>query len=278
MHDRRASRRSFVGGAVAMAAGLCGCGLPHPRDTLTTDSATGDAGMALRRAPRLGPIPSPRIVADGVTIHPRDAWGADLAPRGTMGVEDVRFLLVHHTQTSNVIPDPVALMRGVYAFHTGSAKRWNDVAYNFFVAPDGSIWEGRHGSLDGPVVADATGGNQGFSQLVCLLGDFTAVEPTAAAQDALVRLLAYLAVRYELSTWQGATATFTSRGSNKFPAGAPIVTPTISGHRDVTHTTCPGDAGYRLLSTWRRAVHPLVAATWQRPGLQRASRLDLRAP
>jgi hypothetical protein len=68
------------------------------------------------------------------------------------------------------------------------------VAYNFFVGPDGTVWEGRAGSLNGPVIADATGGNQGFSQLVCLLGNFESTPPTAAAQDSLVRLLAHLAV------------------------------------------------------------------------------------
>jgi hypothetical protein len=40
------------------------------------------------------------------------------------------------------------------------------------IGPDGSIWETRAGSLAGPVVADATGGNQGYAQLVCLIGDF----------------------------------------------------------------------------------------------------------
>ena len=76
--------------------------------------------------------------------------------------EDVRFLLVHHTATSNRIPDQRQLIRNIFAFHTSNAKRWNDVAYNYFVGPDGTVWEGRAGSLDGPVVADATGGQPGF--------------------------------------------------------------------------------------------------------------------
>ncbi len=43
---------------------------------------------------------------------------------------------------------------------------------------------GPTGALAGPVDADATGGSQGFAQLVCLVGDFTAVLPTRCG-DAL---------------------------------------------------------------------------------------------
>ena len=96
-----------------------------------------------------------------------------------MGSEDVRFLLVHHTASSNTVPDPRVVIRQTYAFQTGPEKRWPDVCYHFFIGPDGSVWEGRAGSLDGPVIADATGGNQGYAQLICLIGDFMTVPPTA---------------------------------------------------------------------------------------------------
>ncbi|MGB3734159.1 MAG: N-acetylmuramoyl-L-alanine amidase [Ilumatobacter sp.] len=217
-------------------------------------------------------------LSDGLSVLPRDQWGDDLAPRGPMGIEDVRFLLVHHTATSNTITSQRSLIRNVFAFHTGPRKQWPDVAYNFFVGPDGTVWEGRAGSLDGPVVASATGGNQGFSQLVCLLGNFESTAPTAAAQASLVRLLAHLAVVYDLSTWKGSQATFVSRGSNKLPRGSNVSTPVISGHRDVTFTACPGDRAYDLLPDWRRRVHPLVTEARRQPGLQPAQRRSLEAP
>jgi hypothetical protein len=218
------------------------------------------------------------VLPGGLMVLPRDEWGDGLPPRGPMGVEDVHFLLVHHTATSNTINSQRSLIRGVFAFHTGPQKQWNDVAYNFFVGPDGTVWEGRSGSLAGPVVADATGGNQGFSQLVCLLGNFESAPPTAAAQDSLVRLLAHLAVEYDLSTWKGSEATFVSRGSNKLPNGSSVATPVISGHRDVTFTECPGDRAYDLLPEWRRRVHPLVTTARRQPGLQPAQRRSLEAP
>lgn len=194
-------------------------------------------------------------VAPGLRIHPRDQWGADLPPKRSMGPETVRFLLVHHTASSNVVPDPRAVIRQTYAFQTGASKRWPDICYHFMIGPDGSVWETRAGSLAGPVVADATGGNQGFAQLVCLIGDFTAQPPTTAAQESLARTLLFLADRYSIDTDPRATTTFVSRGSDKYRSGVQVTTPTISGHRDVTYTACPGDLGYTLLGGWRNRVH-----------------------
>ncbi len=175
-----------------------------------------------------------------------------------MGAEDVKFLLVHHTASSNDIADPRDVIRQTYAFQTGPAKRWPDVCYHFFIGPDGSVWEGRAGSLDGPVVADATGGNQGYAQLICLLGNFMAVPPTAAAQVSMMRLMIFLCDRYGVDTDPTATVSIVSRGSNKYRAGSIITTSTISGHRDTSATACPGDVAYPLLPAWRARVHASV--------------------
>lgn len=163
----------------------------------------------------------------------------------------MRVLVVHHSVSTNDYgpDDVVGLIRGFHSFHTGADKSWPDVAYNFFVDRFGRVWEGRTGSLERPVIGDATGGNQGFTQLVCLIGDFRAEPPTAEAQDAAVSLLAALADRYDIETTPSATATFVSRGSNRWPAGAPVTVPTITGHRALSSTACPGDAAAALLET-----------------------------
>lgn len=196
-------------------------------------------------------------------IRPRSDWAAGLPARSGLQPEtDVRFLLVHHTASANVGADQsVAQLRSFFTFHTSPEKGWPDIAYNFLVDSGGQIWEGRTGSLAGPVQADATGGSQGFAQLCCFIGDFSSVSPTPEAIAAMTHLLAWLSERYAVSLVEGATVTFTSRGSSRWPAGANVTAATISGHRDMSQTSCPGDTAYALLeTTFRPGARALVAS------------------
>ena len=196
------------------------------------------------RAHALSLPAAPVAVGDGLAIWPRDAW-APGPPVGPLAAEEVRFLLVHHTaaSTQHRASDVPGILGAMYRFHTGE-KAWPDIAYNFLVDREGGVWEGRAGSLAGPVAADATGGSQGFAQLVCFIGDFTGELPSAAALAAGTRTLAWLSRRYGVSTAAGATVSFTSRGSNRWPAGVGVTTATIAGHRDMSTTACPGNAFY----------------------------------
>jgi hypothetical protein len=196
------------------------------------------------------PTIAPINVAPGLDIYPRESWGADLPPtRPITTGEDVRFLLVHHTAGTNKVANggTVTRLRKTYAYQTGSGKGWPDVCYQFFVDRDGLVWEGRTGSLAGPVVADATGGSQGFAQLVCLIGNFTNILPTVPQQASLIRTLAWLADRYQIDTAPGATTSFASRGSNRFKRGVIVTAKTISGHRDMSKTACPGNKFYPVV-------------------------------
>jgi len=258
MSNDAVSRRDLlVGGSLALgAAGLVNAfGQPAHADSITASaSSVPDA--------RTGTLPV--NVAPGLDIYPREVWGADLPPKGPiLAPEDVRFLLVHHTAGSNKVDKggtPTRL-RKTYAYQTGSGKGWPDVCYEFFVDRDGAVWEGRTGALAGPVVADATGGSQGFAQLVCVIGNFTKILPTAAQQAGLVRTLAWLADRHGLDTNPGATTTFVSRGSNRFKKGVGVTARTIGGHRDMSKTACPGNKFYPVV---RDQMQALVTAERER--------------
>lgn len=194
-------------------------------------------------------LPARPAGAQGFAVLPRSAWAGDL-PAGRIPPEpDVRTLVVHHTVDANAHgpDDVVTLLRRIHGFHTGPEKGWPDVAYNFFVDRFGRVWEGRAGSLAGAVAGDATGGSQGFDQKCAFLGDHRTEPPTPEATDAMASLLAMLADRHGIDTAPGATATFASRGSNRHPAGAVVTVPTITGHRTVSQTACPGDAGMTLV-------------------------------
>ncbi len=185
---------------------------------------------------------SPGAIA-GPPVHARSSWALDRPPKGDLHEEDVRFLLVHHTASANghTAAEVPAILRGIFDFHTSAEKGWNDIAYNFLIDSEGGIWEGRHGSLSGAVAGDATGGNQGFSQLVCLIGDYNVAIPSDASLASLVATLAWLAERHDIDTRPSATTSFVSRGSNLWPEGTTVTTPTITGHRTMSKTSCPGD-------------------------------------
>lgn len=184
-------------------------------------------------------------------IHPREDWAKGLAPVGPLEVEepdDVRFLLIHHSDTPNSDPQDriPARLRSFYEYHT-SAKGWPDVAYNFFIDRYGGLWEGRQGSIGAPVKGDATGGSQGFALLCCFIGDFAEATPTPEALDAATRLLAWLASSYRIDLATDHQVRFISRGSTRWAAGIEVVTDPIAGHRDMSQTTCPGSALYPLV-------------------------------
>ena len=131
-------------------------------------------GRARRQA---RPAVADVVVARGLAIRPRAAWAGDGSlPKGPLTPEDVKFLLVHHTATGNTYTADgvIDIIHGVYNSQT-TEKGWPDTCYNFLIDRFGTVGEGRTGSIAGPVTADATGGSQGFAQLVCLIGDFTSV-------------------------------------------------------------------------------------------------------
>jgi hypothetical protein len=206
-------------------------------------------GVASRGTPSAAAravVDEPVLVADGLMIHRRDAWArTDMPPLGSMAAEDVKFLIVHHTATGNTyrVEDSPEMVRGVYRAQT-TEKGWPDTCYNFLIDRFGGVWEGRAGSLDGSVTVDATGGSQGFAQLICLIGDFTSVMPSDEMLASLQKTLAWMAGRFKISTDPAARVTFTSRGSNRWPVGTQITTGTIVGHREMSATACPGDRFY----------------------------------
>lgn len=187
----------------------------------------------------------------GVTIIERAAWAGDLEPVGPLVAEDdVRFLIVHHTVSSNTYAegDVGAILRSMYNFHTND-KGWSDVAYNFCVDRFGRVWETRAGSAAGPVRGDATGGSQGFALLCAFIGDHRTEPPSEAATTAMAGLLAALGGRYGIDLADGATTTFVSRGSNRHAAGVSVTAPTICPHRLMSQTECPGDVGVEHINT-----------------------------
>jgi hypothetical protein len=223
-------------------------------------------------------IPAVAAANDAPDIVTRAEWGADESYQSNSGgcervFHPLQQLFVHHTAGSNGDSDPYATMRAVYSYHTRS-RGWCDIGYNFVVAQDGTIFEGRwarnyapweiHNSEDatGRVVAGAhvSGYNSG-SAGVSLMGNFMNFTMPAAQRAALVEMLAYEAERHGLDPLASHTYRNPESGSTR-------KLPVIAGHKDAGQTSCPGDRVYKNLGAIRKevalamdGVHPTPSMT-----------------
>ena len=223
------------------------------------------AALALASARGAAPQADAAQLAGRPPIVPRASWGGDLVPpRSLPAYGEVKFAAVHHTESANEYTQAQApgVVLAITKFHRDT-RGWNDVGYNFLVDRFGTIYEGRAGGTDLAVIGAHAQGFNGVSTGISVIGSFTALEPPAAALDAVARLIAW---RLPLAGVPvTGTVTVTSGGGSlaKFRAGAAVTLPRICGHRDVGSTDCPGDRLYADLPDIRtrvgaRSVTPVV--------------------
>jgi hypothetical protein len=201
-------------------------------------------------------------------IVTRAEWGADESIKHTSGsckriFYPVQQLFVHHTAGVNDDPHPKATMRAIYYFHT-QQRGWCDVGYNFVVAPDGTIFEGRWARSYAPwethtsenvhdeavVGAHVAGFNSG-SVGVSLMGNYSQVPLPPAARRSLAELLAWEADRHHLAPLGSHTYRNPDTHAKK-------KLHYISGHRDAGQTECPGNLVYAALPAIRRDVKAVI--------------------
>ncbi|MCE1172994.1 MAG: N-acetylmuramoyl-L-alanine amidase [Propionibacteriales bacterium] len=271
--SRRVLLASAGVGAGAVAVGAIGSAwangllqIPGAANPSVSPSVPASSPPPSGGAPS-GSSDGPLLAVPRPTILPRSVWAGQRCPvMGQLAAEDdVRFLLVHHTEGRNDYRrDEVAsMLRGWYSYHTGPAKKWPDIAYNFLIDRYGRIWEGRHGSLNSAVRGSATGGSQGFDQKICFMGTFNKIVPTPAAMRAGVTLIAWLAARERINLDAGTSVSFVSRGSNRWPRGTVVTTDPVAGHRDMSQTSCPGDKLYPLVRSWLRVEAAALVAEYR---------------
>ncbi len=189
-------------------------------------------------------------------IVTRSAWAAneEIVRAKPVLAAAVRLAVVHHTAGTNSYTraQSAAIVRGIELYHV-KGNGWNDIGYNFLVDRFGTVYEGRAGGVDRPVVgAHAEGFNSGTVG-VALMGNFqSAATPPAAMQSALVDLLAW---RLDVAHVDPlARVAYTSGGNLKFKLGKVVTLRAISGHRDTGPSECPGARAYALLPAIARRV------------------------
>ena len=182
---------------------------------------------------------------------PQDEWRVGLPePTYTRRATSVDHIIVHHAATFNTLTNFVNVVRNIYLFHTQDNK-WSDIGYNYLIAQDGTIFEGRSSgsqSVDNDNVQGAHFcGKNGGTMGICLLGTYTTTEPTDTALVSLERLIA----------WKVDKENLDPLSESPHPANPSLKT--IAGHRDGCATECPGDNLYARLPAIRTSVTARVA-------------------
>ncbi len=212
---------------------------------------------------RLAPAaPEAEAAAPGQPfIHPRSEWDPNDSCAGPDGYDpeyvQVTIAYVHHTAASNdyTSADVPSIIAGHCAYHT-ITKGWKDLAYNIMIDKFGGVWEGRRGGVHLGVSGAHTGGFNSYSMGIGLMGNFDPTPaPSAAMQESLIDVLAWKASLHNLDP--AGTSTVVSKGGTKWAQGTVVTFNTISGHRDASSTSCPGDGCYTLLSSFRSSVDSL---------------------
>lgn len=155
------------------------------------------------------------------SIVPVAAWGGTPADPALAHRQTIDHITLHH-QGEPFKPgtDPQQYLRNLQTWSRGT-KHWLDIPYHYIIDLDGKIYEGRKIDYAGDTNTeyDPTG-----HALIEVVGNFEEVEPNQQQLDAVVRLMALLAKKYDVPLDH------------------------IASHRDFSkQTVCPGANLYRYV-------------------------------
>ncbi|WP_406013393.1 peptidoglycan recognition protein [Streptomyces sp. NBC_00984] len=222
--------------------------------------ALGATSMVLPRT-----VPRPAIVS-------RAQWRADETKRDPRAhyAEGVRAVFIHHTDTPNGY-DCANVPRTLRNLYTGQTRdrSWGDLGYNFLVDKCGTIYEGRAGGADRPVVGSHTlGFNQGTAGIAAI-GTFGAGASVPAAMEHAIAALAAWKLGLSGIDATGKVRLTSTNGKSRYPKGTSAEFDAISGHRDGFATNCPGDALLARLPAIRKLAAGLQDRLPRAPSIAR---------
>lgn len=177
----------------------------------------------------------------------RTGWGCSQV--WSPSTTTVTHLIVHHAAGTSTSSDWGGVVLAIWNQHTGT-NGYSDIGYNWLIAPNGVLYEGRYNSSVSNVTGAHFCGTNGGTMGVCMLGDYTNITVTTAARATLAQLLAWKACERNVNAL--ATA---------FHAGSNLTLNNISGHRDGCATQCPGNTFYPDLPAVRIDVNNLMNGT-----------------
>ena len=189
-------------------------------------------------------------------VTTREEWGANPAYLNWRpNYAPAEHVIVHHTAGTNdyTAEQSPSIVRGIYYYHA-VILGWGDIGYNFLVDKYGQVFEGRYGTLDSDpgtmvVGGHAYGANTG-TMGISMMGNYSSVSPSEIQIERVGQMAGWFLARAGIADAHGSSG-FTFRATQKYRRGQTIDLDTISAHRDVGYTTCPGDAGYSAMGQIR---------------------------
>ncbi len=207
---------------------------------VTRTASLGKAGPASAR---------PKMVS-------RRAWGAEACqPRHGASYGSARLAFVHHTVSVNSYSraEAKAMVLAICRYHRDT-NGWNDIGYNFLVDRFGRIFVGRAGGVEEPVVGAHAEGFNSYSTGVAALGTHSSDPLSSAGVEGIARLLRWKLPHHGAPVSGRTTVTSGGGSTSRYPSGQRVRLKRISGHRDVSHTECPGGELYNQLRTIRQSA------------------------
>ncbi len=168
---------------------------------------------------------------------PQSSWREGLPPPNYNRIQTVvEHVVVHHSAGSNTNNDFTQVVRDIYIYHT-QVNGWSDIGYNYLVAQDGSIYDGRDpGNLaqDNVLGAHFCGSNS-TTMGICLLGNYENAQLTDQNFNSIVDIISWKLEKEHLSPF-----TKNQHALGYFDA--------VIGHRDGCATLCPGGNVYARIT------------------------------
>ncbi|MGW4285842.1 N-acetylmuramoyl-L-alanine amidase [Streptomyces sp. NPDC004673] len=227
-----------------------------------SDSASPSPSATVPTAPP-STVPRPPIT-------PRSGWRADetISPEAPTYIDGkIKAVVIHHTASTNdyTCAEAPSIINQVYTYDV-TGLGWKDLGYNFVVDKCGTIYEGRKGGVDLPVVGAHAYGFNSQTTGIAVLGTYMDAPPPMAAMASVARLAAWKLGQYGVQPDSTITLTTALSGQNlkgrTWEPGEQLTLPAIHGHRDGYNTLCPGDAFYEALGTVRTlAAGPVTGLT-----------------
>ncbi|MFD7240602.1 N-acetylmuramoyl-L-alanine amidase [Streptomyces massasporeus] len=184
--------------------------------------------------------------AERPAMTSRSAWGADesLVKDPPTYTGDTKAVFVHHTAGTNdyTCSQSASIVRGVFLYHVQS-NGWNDIGYHFLVDKCGTVFEGRAGGVDKPVLGAHTYGFNTATSSVSVLGDYSTAAANAAVRASVAKVAAWKLGLYGIDP-TGTTVLTSGADNGKYKLGQKVTFHRISGHRDGYPTECPGQHLY----------------------------------